>query len=62
MNAETEEQESSFYIAVIVCEFSLDAPDDQPLYREAYVLVNEFSGLIGKDRSGPLLCFTIFLA
>jgi len=43
MNTEIEKQNLSFYIAVIVYEFSSDAPQDQPLYREDFVLIKASS-------------------
>lgn len=43
MNTETEEQNLSFYIAVIAYEFSSDAPHYQPLYREDFVLIKASS-------------------
>lgn len=43
MNTEIEKQNVSFYIAVIVYEFSLDTPQYQPLYREDFVLIEAFS-------------------
>lgn len=43
MNTEAEQQKVSFYIAVIVYEFSSDAPQYQPLYREDFVLIKASS-------------------
>ena len=39
MNTEIEKQNPSFYVAVIVYEFSSDTPQCQPLYREDIVLI-----------------------
>jgi len=51
MENEKEVQKLTFYIAVIVYEFSSDAPNYQPLYREDYVLVNASSDEDAKQKA-----------
>lgn len=51
MNTETQEETSSFYVVVIVYEFSSDAPNYQSLYREDYVLVNASSDEDAKQKA-----------